>query len=48
VKAYAKKLIDVVGNDGGFIMSSNTVLDYARPDLVKVWVDFTREYGVYR
>jgi hypothetical protein len=47
VKAYAKKLIDVVGKGGGFIMSSNTVLDYARPDLVKVWVDFTREYGVY-
>jgi uroporphyrinogen-III decarboxylase len=48
IKDYAKKLIDVVGKDGGFIMGSNTVLDYAKPELVKVWVDFTREYGVYR
>ncbi len=48
VKAYAKKLIDVVGKDGGFIMCSNSELDYAKPELVKVWVDFTREYGVYR
>ena len=48
VKAYAKKLIDVVGEGGGFIMGSNTSLDDARPDLVKVWVDFTKEYGVYK
>ncbi len=47
VKAYAQKLIDVVGKDGGFIMSSNTVLDDADPYLVKVWLDFTKEYGVY-
>ena len=47
VKDYAKKLIDVVGK-GGFIMGSNTVLDDAKPELVKVWVDFTREYGVCR
>jgi uroporphyrinogen-III decarboxylase len=48
VKAYAKKLIDIVGKDGGFIMSSNTMLDYAKPALVRVWVDFTKEYGVYQ
>lgn len=48
VKDYAKRLIDVVGKDGGFMMGSNTVLDSAEPELVKVWVDFTREYGVYQ
>jgi uroporphyrinogen-III decarboxylase len=47
VKAYAKKLIDVVGKGGGFIMGPNTMMDYAKPELVKVWVDFTREYGIY-
>jgi hypothetical protein len=47
VKEYAKKLIDVVGKGGGFIMGPNTELDYAKPELVKVWVDATREYGVY-
>ncbi|RJP35741.1 MAG: hypothetical protein C4536_00135 [Actinobacteria bacterium] len=47
VREYAKKLIDVVGKGGGFIMNSNTVLDEADPGLLRVWVDFTREYGVY-
>jgi hypothetical protein len=47
VRAYSKALIDVVGKDGGFIMSANTVLDEADPELLKVWTDFTREYGVY-
>jgi hypothetical protein len=47
IKDYAKKLIDIVGKDGGFIMSSNTVLDDADPERVKMWMDFTREYGVY-
>lgn len=48
VRAYAKKLIDVVGKDGGFIMSSGGVMDEAEPELVKVWKDFTNDYGVYR
>ena len=47
IRDYARKLIDVVGKDGGFIMSANTVMDDADPDRVKVWLDFTREYGVY-
>jgi len=46
IKGYAKKLIDVVGRDGGFIMSSNTVLDDADPERVRLWIEFTREYGV--
>jgi hypothetical protein len=48
IKGYARRLIDVVGKDGGFIMSSNTVLDDADPARVKLWMDATREYGVYR
>jgi len=48
IRAYAGRLIDIVGRDGGFIMSSNTVLDDADPERVKIWMDFTREYGVYR
>jgi hypothetical protein len=45
---YARRLIDIVGKDGGFIMSSNTVLDDADPERVKIWINFTREYGLYR
>ncbi len=47
VKAYAKKLIDVVGKDGGFIMGPRSAMDEANPELVNVWFDFTKEYGVY-
>ena len=48
VTEYTKKLIDIVGKDGGFIMSSSTVLDDANPSLVKLWADLTHEYGVNR
>ncbi len=47
VREYARRLIDEVGRDGGFIMCSNTVLDEADPELVRAWVDFTFEYGTY-
>jgi hypothetical protein len=47
VKAYCKKLIDVVGKDGGFIMDASTVVDDAKPDNLKAMFAFTKEYGVY-
>lgn len=47
VKAYCKKLIDVCGKGGGFIMDSATGLDDAKPQNVKAMFEFTREYGVY-
>ena len=47
VKTEAKRLIDVLGKDGGFIMGPRSAMDEANPRLVKVWFDFTKEYGVY-
>lgn len=47
VKDLTKKLIAEVGKGGGYIMGPNTVMDYANPELVRVWVDATREYGYY-
>lgn len=47
VRDYTKKFIDELGGDGGFVMSANTVLDDADPELVRVWSNFTREYGAY-
>lgn len=47
VTAYTKKLIDIVGKGGGFIMSSRTAMDDANPALVKLWADVTHEYGIY-
>jgi uroporphyrinogen-III decarboxylase len=47
VKDYAKNLIDVLGKDGGYIMGPSSAMDEAKPELVKVWFDFTKTYGVY-
>ncbi len=47
VKLYCKKLIDVVGRDGGYIMDSAAGFDDAKPENVRVMFQFTREYGVY-
>ena len=48
VRVYCRKLIEVVGRDGGFIMDASTVLDDAKPANVKAMFQATREYGVYR
>jgi len=42
VKTHTKKLIDIVGKGGGFIMGPCSPLDEAKPELLKVWVDYTR------
>ena len=48
VRDYCKKLIDVVGRGGGFIMDGAIgIPDEAKPENVKAMADFTREYGVY-
>lgn len=47
VKDYCKKLIDVCGADGGFIMDAAAPLSDARPENVQAMFDFTKEYGVY-
>jgi hypothetical protein len=48
VVAYCKKLIDVVGKDGGYILSPRSSTDEVKPENLKVMIDFTKEYGVYR
>jgi hypothetical protein len=47
VKEYCKKIIQVVGKDGCFILSHSCVLDEAKPGNVKAMIDSAREYGVY-
>lgn len=47
VKQYTEQLIDEVGKGGGFIMTSNTVLDDVKPELLKTWVEHTKKYGKY-
>ena len=47
VKAYCKRLIDIVGRDGGFIMDTSTGVDDTKPQNLRAMFDFTREYGTY-
>jgi len=47
VKAYCKKLIDVAGKGGGFILSSGVIIDTAKPENVRAMIEFTKEYGIY-
>jgi hypothetical protein len=45
VREQTKKMCEILGKDGGFIMAANSSMDQCNPDLVKVWVDATKEYG---
>ena len=49
IRDYCKRLIDVVGRDGRFMLDGSIGLpDEAKPENVRAMVDFTREYGVYK
>jgi uroporphyrinogen-III decarboxylase len=49
VRDYCKRLIDVVGKGGGYILNGDVgIPDEAKPENVKAMVDFTKEYGVYK
>jgi uroporphyrinogen-III decarboxylase len=47
IRDYCKKLIDVVGKGGGFIMDAANSLDEEKPENVRAMIDFTMTYGVY-
>lgn len=49
IRAYTKKLCEVVGKDGGYMMSVGIgEMEGCKPELVKVWVDATKEFGQYK
>ena len=48
VKNHCKKLIDVVGKDGGYIMAPRSSIDEVKPENLKAMIDVTKEYGVYK
>ena len=48
VKDYCKKLIDVVGKGGGFIMDAGACIDEAKIENIKAMTNFTKEYGTYQ
>ncbi len=50
MEEYCKKLIDIVGEGGGFIIDGavSGIPDQARPESVKAMTEATFKYGVYR
>jgi uroporphyrinogen-III decarboxylase len=49
VREFTQRLCTEVGKGGGFIMSVGVgEMEGCRPDLVKVWIETTKEYGVYQ
>ena len=48
VRDHTKKVCEVAGKGGGFIMSPGVgEMEGSNPDLVRTWVDATHEFGVY-
>ena len=47
MKDYCRRLVDVVGKGGGFIMSAGVSLDDAKVENVIAMFDITRKYGRY-
>lgn len=47
VREHTKRVCEVCGKDGGFIMTTGTAeLEGCLPELVQVWADSTREFGI--
>lgn len=47
VREYCKMLIDMVGKDGGYIMSAAGSPEDVKLENMKAMINFTKEYGVY-
>lgn len=48
VRAYCKRIIDAVAQDGGYIMDAGAIIqDDAKIENVQAMTEFTREYGQY-
>jgi hypothetical protein len=48
VRSLTVKLCRIVGKGGGYVMSTGVgEMEGSRPELVKAWVDTTKEYGIY-
>ena len=47
VEEYCRKLIDVVGKDGGLILSPRSSTEEVKPENLKAMIEFTKEYGRY-
>ena len=47
VEEHCKKLIEIVGKNGGFILGPGSAIDYAKPENIKAMIDAANKYGWY-
>jgi len=47
VEEYCRKLIEVCGKGGGFILGPSSSIDYAKPANIKAMIDAAHKYGRY-
>ena len=47
VKEYCRKLIEVVGKGGGYILAGGASLEKGNPDKIHAMTDAALEYGVH-
>ncbi|MFC2011712.1 uroporphyrinogen decarboxylase family protein [Chloroflexota bacterium] len=48
IKEYCRKLIEVCGRGGGYILSAGSSVDSAPPENIRVMMEAAKEYGVYK
>jgi hypothetical protein len=48
VKEYCRKLIEVCGEGGGFILTGGASIDKGNPDNLRVMMEAAKEYAVYK
>ena len=48
VREYCRKLIEVAGKGGGFILTAGAFIDQGNPDNMRAMMEAAKEYGVYR
>jgi uroporphyrinogen-III decarboxylase len=48
IKVHVMRLIDNVGQDGGYILSTGATVDNAVAANLHAMIDTCKEYGVYR
>jgi hypothetical protein len=48
IRDVCKRLIDVAGKGGGYVMAMGCAADQGKADTIHAMIDFTKEYGVYK
>ena len=48
VKEYCRKLIEVCGQGGGYILAAASSVDKGNPDSIRAMMEAAKEYGVYK